>query len=203
MAASHGQRIFAFILALLFLGTTVSIAGFYLWDYFSEDESSLIDETTLQEDLNESNSDQQNQQQEEQVNNEILQGTELANFTPVDDVTELQIIDLVEGDGIVVEAGADVVAHYTGAFANNGLIFQSSKDGGQPIPFNLNGVIAGWTEGVPGMKVGGTRRLIIPADKAYGAAPEGFTYDFNNPTGRPLGPLVFDIELTDATNPSQ
>ncbi len=200
MAASHSQRVFAFVLALLFLLSTLSIAGFYLWDYFSEDDVNDIEvsqvETQEQNDIEQQVEDSVEEQQR-------LQGTELANFEPVDEVTELQSIDLVEGDGLVVEPGADVVAHYTGAFANNGLIFQSSKDSGQPIPFNLNGVISGWTEGVPGMKVGGTRRLIIPADLAYGPAPDGFVYDFDNPQGRPLGPLVFDIELTDATNPSE
>lgn len=198
MAASHSQRVFAFVLALLFLLSTLSIAGFYLWDYFSEDDSndveiSQVDETTVDQ-----------AQQEDTVDDQTsLEGTQLASYEPVADVSELQVIDLVEGDGVVVEAGADVVAHYTGAFADNGLIFQSSKDAGQPIPFNLNGVISGWTEGVPGMKVGGTRRLIIPAEQAYGPEPDGYTYDFDNPQGRPLGPLVFDIELVDATNPSQ
>src|SRR5690606_16436747 len=100
----------------------------------------------------------------EQIDNQgettMLQGTKLANFTPTDEpVTELEVIDLVEGDGEEVQAGATVTAHYTGAYVVNGEIFQSSTDSGQPIPFSLNGVIAGWTEGVPGMKVGGTRRL--------------------------------------------
>ena len=119
----------------------------------------------------------------------MLQGTMLSSFTPLTDVPELEKIDLVEGDGEVVKEGATVTAHYTGATAATGIIFQSSVDFGRPIPFGLDQVIAGWTEGVPGMKVGGMRRLIIPAEKAYGASP---------PAGSgisPNAPLVFDIKL--------
>ena len=123
----------------------------------------------------------------------MLQGTQLANFTPSQDpVIELQKTDLIEGTGDEIQPGATVTAHYTGAYVVNGEIFQSSHDFGQPIPFGLNGVIAGWTEGVPGMKVGGTRRLVIPAEKAYGTAPEGY---IPGSTSHPLGPLVFDIEI--------
>ena len=119
----------------------------------------------------------------------MLQGTQLADFTPVESVEELEKIDIKEGDGEEVKPGATVTAHYTGAVASTGVIFQSSKDLGQPIPFGLDQVIAGWTEGVPGMKVGGTRRLVIPAEKAYGANP---------PAGSGIpanAALVFDIEL--------
>jgi peptidylprolyl isomerase len=119
----------------------------------------------------------------------MLQGTQLNDFTPVSEVTELQVIDTKEGTGDVVQAGATVTAHYTGAVAATGVIFQSSHDFGRAIPFGLNQVIKGWTDGVPGMKVGGTRRLVIPADQAYGATP---------PPGAGIpanAPLVFDIEL--------
>jgi FKBP-type peptidyl-prolyl cis-trans isomerase len=121
--------------------------------------------------------------------NQPLEGTKLANFTPVDSVSELQIIDTVEGTGDVVPEGATITAHYTGALCRDGTIFQSSHDfGPDGITFGLNQVIAGWTEGVPGMKVGGTRRLIIPAAKAYGGQSPSPNIPANSD-------LVFDIEL--------
>ena len=107
---------------------------------------------------------------------------------PLATVTELQSIDLVEGTGEAVPAQATITAHYTGALAVDGTIFQSSHDGGQPATFGLYQVIAGWTQGVPGMKVGGTRRLIIPSALAYGSRRAAA----NIP---PNSDLVFDIEL--------
>src|ERR1700761_2119770 len=95
----------------------------------------------------------------------------LPDFTPVDNVAELRIEDRVPGTGAEVQPGDTVTCHYTGAIAKTGTVFQSSRDFGRPISFPLSGVIAGWTEGVPGMKVGGTRRLLIPAAKAYGSNP--------------------------------
>lgn len=117
-----------------------------------------------------------------------LEGTKLANFTPLDNVSELQVIDLVEGSGQAVPEGASVNAHYTGALCKDGTIFQSSHDFGDSITFPLSGVIQGWTQGVPGMKVGGTRRLVIPAAMAYGAQSP-------SPNIPPNSDLVFDIEL--------
>lgn len=117
-----------------------------------------------------------------------LEGTKLANFTPVDSVPELQITDTVEGTGDAVIPGATITAHYTGALAKDGTIFQSSRDMGQPLTFGLNQVITGWQTGVPGMKVGGTRRLVIPAVLAYGESSPAPNIPANSD-------LVFDIEL--------
>jgi FKBP-type peptidyl-prolyl cis-trans isomerase len=121
-------------------------------------------------------------------NNTRLEGTKLANFTPVDTVPELQIIDVTEGTGDVVPEGATITAHYTGAICKDGTIFQSSHDFGDAITFGLNQVIEGWTKGVPSMKVGGTRRLVIPAAQAYGAQSPAANIPANSD-------LVFDIEL--------
>lgn len=117
-----------------------------------------------------------------------LEGTPLADFEPIAPVMELEIIDIVTGEGDEVQPGATITAHYTGALTSNGIIFQSSRDFGRPLTFGLAQVIRGWTEGVPGMKVGGTRRLIIPADMAYGSQSPAA----NIP---PNSDLVFDIEL--------
>lgn len=118
------------------------------------------------------------------------EGTKLADFEPVDTVDELQIIDIEQGAGATVQPGATITAHYTGALCKNGIIFQSSHDFGKAITFGLNQVIAGWTNGVPGMKVGGMRRLIIPANQAYGSASPAPNIPANSD-------LVFDIELVD------
>jgi peptidylprolyl isomerase len=118
-----------------------------------------------------------------------LQGTKLGNFTPVASIPTLQTDDLVAGTGDAVKAGANVTVDYTGAVAATGTVFQSSLDTGQPASFSLTGVIEGWTKGIPGMKVGGTRRLLIPAAQAYGANP---------PSGSGIpanADLVFDVTL--------
>jgi FKBP-type peptidyl-prolyl cis-trans isomerase len=86
------------------------------------------------------------------------EGTKLAKFEPrTEPVKELEIIDMEVGSGEEVPAGSKITAHYTGALVKNGVIFQSSLDFGDPVTFGLNQVIQGWTVGVPGMKVGGTR----------------------------------------------
>lgn len=117
-----------------------------------------------------------------------LQGTKLANFTPLEQVPSLDIADLVVSTGETVQPGATVTVHYTGARCRDGVIFQSSHDFGQPVTFPLGSVIPGWTQGVPGMKVGGIRRLIIPAALAYGDRSPA-------PGIPPNSDLVFDIEL--------
>jgi len=117
------------------------------------------------------------------------EGTKLHNFEPRKDrVVELEIIDVEEGTGEEVKPGATITAHYTGALVKNGIIFQSSHDFGDAISFGLDQVIKGWTDGVPGMKVGGTRRLVIPSEQAYGSARASK----NIP---PNSDLVFDIDL--------
>lgn len=117
-----------------------------------------------------------------------LEGTKLADFQPIKKVESLEIIDIIEGTGEVVPEDATITAHYTGALCKDGTIFQSSHDFGKPATFGLHQVIAGWTKGVPGMKIGGTRRLIIPSAMAYGSARAAA----NIP---PNSDLVFDIEL--------
>ena len=117
-----------------------------------------------------------------------LEGTKLIGFEPIATVPELVIVDTVVGDGDEVLAGDTVTAHYTGALCADGTIFQSSHDTGSPATFPLGHVIDGWQKGVPGMKVGGTRRLTIPAAQAYGASSPSPSIPANSD-------LVFDIEL--------
>lgn len=119
-----------------------------------------------------------------------LQGAKLAGFTPIKSVGYLQCQELKVGNGATVTASSTITAIYTGALASNGTIFQSSVDTGQPFTTTLTQVIPGWTAGIPGMKVGGQRRLIIPAQYAYGAQSQ---------PGIPANSdLVFDITLLQA-----
>lgn len=116
------------------------------------------------------------------------EGQKLLGFTPRGLVAELEIFDIHPGTGEEVKPGATITAHYTGALVKNGIIFQSSFDMGRPVTFSLNQVIEGWTKGVPGMKVGGTRRLVIPAEMAYGSHSPAKNIPANSD-------LVFDIDL--------
>jgi FKBP-type peptidyl-prolyl cis-trans isomerase len=109
--------------------------------------------------------------------------------TPTKTGSGLEYIDAVVGTGAVAQAGQTVSVHYTG-WLTDGKKFDSSRDRGQPFQFVLGRgqVIKGWDEGVAGMKIGGSRRLFIPAALGYGSqgAP---------PLIGPGATLVFDVEL--------
>ncbi|GAB2888233.1 FKBP-type peptidyl-prolyl cis-trans isomerase [Uliginosibacterium flavum] len=100
--------------------------------------------------------------------------------------------DSVVGEGAEAKAGQYVSVHYTGWLLSNGEKFDSSKDRNDPFSFPLGGrrVIAGWDEGVQGMKVGGTRKLTIPSQLGYGAQGAGGVIP-------PNATLVFEVELLD------
>lgn len=103
----------------------------------------------------------------------------------------LQSVDLTVGDGAEVPAQATVTVHYVGvSWTNGGAEFDASWDRGDTISFGLNQVIAGWTEGIPGMKVGGRRLLIIPPDMGYGASSP-------TPAIAPNDTLVFVVDLVE------
>lgn len=82
--------------------------------------------------------------------------------------TELVITDLVVGDGAEATPGAVVDVHYLGVDFESGEEFDSSWNRGESIEFPLGQLIAGWQEGIPGMKVGGRRQLVCPPALAYG-----------------------------------
>jgi FKBP-type peptidyl-prolyl cis-trans isomerase FkpA len=111
------------------------------------------------------------------------------NTTP----SGLQFEDTVAGAGAEAKRGNHVSVHYTGWLYTNGVAgakFDSSKDRGQPFQFSLGGgqVIRGWDEGVAGMKVGGTRRLVIPPELGYGARGAGGVIP-------PNATLLFEVDL--------
>jgi FKBP-type peptidyl-prolyl cis-trans isomerase FkpA len=105
----------------------------------------------------------------------------------------LKYTDTKTGDGAAATPGNKVSVHYTGWLYNSGAKgakFDSSVDRGQPFQFTLGAhqVIAGWDEGVAGMKVGGKRTLIIPPELGYGARGAGGVIP-------PNATLMFDVEL--------
>ncbi len=84
--------------------------------------------------------------------------------------TDLEVTELVEGEGAQAAAGQTVQVHYVGVAHSSGEQFDASYDRGEPLSFRLGvgQVISGWDQGVQGMKVGGRRRLVIPPHLAYG-----------------------------------
>jgi FKBP-type peptidyl-prolyl cis-trans isomerase FkpA len=111
-------------------------------------------------------------------------------------MAKMEIVELQTGPGAAVAAGQKAVVQYTGwlyetsAPDKKGKEFDSSRNGGQPFKFTVGGgqVIQGWDEGVLGMKVGGKRRLTIPADMAYGDVGAGGVIP-------PGATLIFDVDL--------
>lgn len=100
---------------------------------------------------------------------------------------DLTILDIVEGTGAEVTPGATVQVHYLGVDYESGEEFDSSWSRGQAINFPLTGLIKGWQEGIPGMKVGGRRKLTVPPALAYG--PAGGGHPLSGKT------LIFVIDL--------
>jgi peptidylprolyl isomerase len=103
---------------------------------------------------------------------------------------ELVVIDLVVGDGAEALPGGTVLVHYVGVDHATGEQFDASWDRGEPIRFPLTGLIQGWQDGIPGMRVGGRRRLEVPPELAYGAAGSGHRLGGKT--------LIFVIDLLDA-----
>jgi peptidylprolyl isomerase len=107
---------------------------------------------------------------------------------------ELIIDDLTVGDGAEAVRGSTCSMQYVGVAWSTGKQFDASWDRGQPFSFQLGvgSVIAGWDQGVAGMKVGGQRRLTIPADLGYGSRGAGGVI-------KPGETLVFVVDLVDVT----
>ena len=110
---------------------------------------------------------------------------------PAEMARDLTCFDHVVGDGEEVPRGATIRAQYVGVLRSDGTQFDASWDnGGEPIEFSLTQVIPGWTQGIPGMRVGGRRELVIPAVMAYGAQGRA-------PSIGPDEDLVFIVDVVD------
>lgn len=164
-STSLTNRIIIWVIAIIFAVSSLGLSAAVIWQSFEDRRN---DENAQEE--------------------KTLAGSKLENFDPVEQVDELQIIDLEEGTGREVQLGDTITADYTGAFASSGVIFESSLDS-QPFTTQLEegGLIKGWTDGIPGIKEGGTRRLIIPASLAYGETGQGSIPPNTN--------LVFDVTV--------
>ncbi len=165
------DRVFAMSGAILFFVTSIALTVVVIWQVMQDNKAQKNDTASTS-----------------QSSGEKLKGTKLSDFTPVSEVSEVQVTDLKVGDGKeVTSVDNTVTADYTGALASDGTIFQSSLDAGQPFTTQLTGVIKGWQTGMIGMKEGGERRIVIPAAEAYGSqAQDGIPANSN---------LVFDITL--------
>jgi len=167
------HRAFALTMAILFLFTAVATGAAVIYSVYSANKTS-----------NSANNPKT------AANATHLAGTKLAGFTPVSNVSSLQASDIKVGTGPAASASSTISVLYTGAVAATGTIFQASSDSGpSPVTLSLSNVITGWQKGIPGMKVGGERQLLIPANEAYGPNPPAGS---NIP---PNAPLVFDITL--------
>ncbi len=102
-------------------------------------------------------------------------------------VTTLEIEDMQVGAGPECPAGATVNVHYKGTLMD-GTVFDSSYERGEPVEFPLRNLIPGWQKGIPGMKVGGKRKLTVPYALAYGEHG-------SPPVIPPRADLLFEIEL--------
>lgn len=177
--ARKRERIFALFGALLFLGTSSALTVAVILQQIQQNNQKAATASPTKS----------SQTPTKENNKAMLQGTQLENFVPVSQISKLEGVDTTPGTGDTVKSSDTITVDYTGAVASTGAIFQSSKDSGQTATFPLNQVIPGWTQGIPGMKVGGTRRLLIPASLAYaGNPPSG--------SGIPVNAdLVFDVTV--------
>lgn len=102
----------------------------------------------------------------------VIEGKPIVNVPVGPPPTTMINTDLKVGTGDEVKASDTITVQYVGIACSTGKQFDSSWDNGQPATFSLSGVIPGWTQGIPGMKVGGQRQLVIPPELAYADSPQ-------------------------------
>lgn len=158
----HARRVFILTIVGAFLLSSIGFTGLVIWQ-MNQDDSPTDQTAEIQKQL------------EEQL--KAQQGG------------KVESTDIKVGNGAAAESGKKVTVNYVGTL-KDGTKFDSSYDRNQPFAFTLGGgqVIPGWDQGVVGMKVGGKRKLVIPAELAYGA-------NSPSPSIPPNSDLVFEIEL--------
>lgn len=173
--ARKRERIFAGFGALLFLGSACALTVFVVLGAGSSSPSTPPT-TTAQCD----------------INTPVSAATSAAPevYKPTGSVAKLETTDLEKGSGATTKNGDCLVMKYQGSLATNGTVFDENYSKPQALQFTLGGgqVISGWDQGLVGMKVGGTRRLVIPSALGYG--PGG-----SPPTIPANADLVFVVKL--------
>ena len=190
MATSNGQRVAAFFLAMLFLLSTIGATAYVVWQ-INQDEGVIVNETAEEKAAAEAAKASEDTTASCRDTLEAVEPrptpTVVTSSAPI---TELQTVDIKVGEGEEVQAGDCVAVLYYGTLASTGVSFDDNYSSGTPIELSTapGSVIDGWTEGIPGMKVGGVRRLLIPAEKGYGAQGSGDVIP-------PNSDLIFEVEI--------
>lgn len=191
------QRIIIWIITLLFVISSFGAVVYYIFQNRQQEKwQAEYQKAIKQTQTNQNPSSNLTNPQKAEVPASKLTGTKMLNFEPVASVSSLQKIDIEEGEGAEVKIGQSVTVKYIGALARNGTIFDASSDHqGGTFTFKVGGgeVIKGWDQGVPGMKVGGKRRILIPASLGYGNQAVGTSIPANSD-------LVFDVEIVKINN---
>jgi peptidylprolyl isomerase len=166
------QRAFALTIALIFLVTTLATSVFVVMAIIQDSKKKDPVDIT-QTDKATSEADSAKCAIDSVTGQATLPVPEV--FKPTGDVTALATTDLEPGTGATIKAGDCIIAKYYGTLATSGEKFDENftSDGGLVLQVGVGSVIPGWDEGIVGMKVGGTRRLVIPSDKAYGEQGSG------------------------------
>lgn len=188
MATRTTTRVFILITTALFIASAFGLTIFGVWTQLHENSSSS------------STSSQTSCPQD--VATEPTFTVPGAYIAP-GSVKKLQVTDLEAGSGAAAKVGDCLVVKYDGMLASSGKVFQEDFDqpSGLAFPLGRGQVIPGWDQGLVGMKVGGTRRLVIPTALAYGAAGSCNTPDPTNPQKcvdyaiPPNADLVFVVKL--------
>ncbi len=184
MAKPH-ERIFALIAAVLFLSTSVAFSSVVIWQIYKDNKDS---KQTAQ--AQKAVADVQKKTQGCSIGS-VPSSVETVpeTFKPDGPVSTLGTIDLKPGTGTASKAGDCLIVKYNGTLASDGTKFDGNFDKPTALRFQVGqgSVIKGWDQGMIGVKIGGVRRLVIPAALAYGAQSAG--------TVPPNSDLVFAVEL--------